>query len=614
MATSQDTLYAGKTDFVNEFDPQTRPFATIKSPRVVEFYSPMCVSFLACKKHFCFCRWKLYRRKQLIFLHSAQPACVSFSPHYMKLAQNTKKIYPEILFYGVSCDKYEKVCDEYGVEGYPTLRFFKADDGPTTKGIEKEFEAEDAYDERTPGKIASLVDVTDSFKKYKSDYPGTVTEQHNQLKTIMEQHNQIRKGIKYRFNQKNIEQGTTVVTYDDWTKGMKQNTPGTPEFLDRQKAFQKRVQMIKSKNRKRDATQEQAGEKKILPYSKDVRQPKWYHKLDPEEELILDTTLSFVVSLETGLSMGITDVTSKSAMKKWLHLLSLSLPPEWNVHKLISELKAIDYDTVTKESFREIVGRYPIARKGWSPSCKNQTVGSAGFTCGFWKLLHVITLGVAEQRGGQNLIESGDLNPKTMVFSPALAAETIRNYIDKFFTCKPCREHFLETFDECENNRRCKRLTRDETTENPSDWKELAMYFWEFHNDVSVRLVGERIRNTFYKGVRNEPTEKDEIVALFPAINNCRVCYEEGEWNKAEVFGFLERTYWPDSEKDPLTDKLLKFEGESESRVGFLLLAMALVVGLLVVLVERLTGRQSYLIHQSLVTARQLVSTKSRTV
>eukprot|EP00533_Pseudo-nitzschia_delicatissima_P013544 CAMPEP_0197268146 /NCGR_PEP_ID=MMETSP1432-20130617/4001_1 /TAXON_ID=44447 /ORGANISM="Pseudo-nitzschia delicatissima, Strain UNC1205" /LENGTH=585 /DNA_ID=CAMNT_0042733169 /DNA_START=215 /DNA_END=1972 /DNA_ORIENTATION=+ len=585
MATSQDTLYAGKTDFVNEFDPQTKPFATIKSPRVVEFYSPMC------------------------------PFCVSFSPHYMKLAQNTKKIYPEILFYGVSCDKYEKVCDEYGIEGYPTLRFFKADDGPTTKGIEKEFEVEDAYDESTPAKIASLVYVTDPLQNYKSDYPGTTTEQHNQLKTVMEQHYQIRKGIKYRFNQKNIEQGTSVVTYDDWTKGMKQNTPGTPEFLDRQKAFQKRVQMIKSKNIKRDATQgQQTGEKKMLPYSKDARQPKWYHKLNPEEELILDTTLSLVVSFETGLSMGITDVTSKSAMKKWLHLLSLSLPPEWNVHKLISELKAIDYDTVTRESFREIVGRYPIARKGWSPSCKNQALGSAGFTCGFWKLLHVITLGVAEQRGGQNLIDSGDLSSKAMVFSPSLAAETIRNYIDKFFTCKPCREHFLETFDECENNRRCKRLTRDETTENPSDWKELAIYFWEFHNDVSVRLVGERIRNTFYKGVRNAPTAKDEVAALFPAINNCRVCYVEGEWNKAEVFGFLERTYWPDSEKDPLTDKLLKFEGESKSGVGSLLLAMALVVGLVVVLVERVTGRQSYLIHQSLVTARQLVSTKSRTV
>ncbi len=46
IAKSQDYLYSGKTDFVIEFDPDTNPFVTQKAqPRVVEFYSPLCVSF-----------------------------------------------------------------------------------------------------------------------------------------------------------------------------------------------------------------------------------------------------------------------------------------------------------------------------------------------------------------------------------------------------------------------------------------------------------------------------------------------------------------------------------------------------------------------------------------
>ena len=77
----------------------------------------------------------------------------------MKMAENTKQMYPNIQFFGVSCDKYEKVCDEYGIEGYPTLRFFKDSDGPTSKGMEQEFDDEEARDENTPGKIAVLVDV-----------------------------------------------------------------------------------------------------------------------------------------------------------------------------------------------------------------------------------------------------------------------------------------------------------------------------------------------------------------------------------------------------------------------------------------------------------------------
>jgi hypothetical protein len=75
------------------------------------------------------------------------------------MAENTKKIYPEIQFFGVSCDKYEELCDQYNVEGYPTLRFFKEDDDSTSMGIEREFESKDARDQSTPRKIADLLNI-----------------------------------------------------------------------------------------------------------------------------------------------------------------------------------------------------------------------------------------------------------------------------------------------------------------------------------------------------------------------------------------------------------------------------------------------------------------------
>jgi hypothetical protein len=75
------------------------------------------------------------------------------------MAKNTMKQYPEIQFFGVSCDKYEELCDEYDVQGYPTLRFFKEDDDPTSKGIEREFMIEDTRDEETPRKIAGILNV-----------------------------------------------------------------------------------------------------------------------------------------------------------------------------------------------------------------------------------------------------------------------------------------------------------------------------------------------------------------------------------------------------------------------------------------------------------------------
>ena len=558
----------------------------------------------------------------------------------MKMAENTKKMYPDIQFFGVSCDKYEKVCDEYGIEGYPTLRFFKDSDGPISKGMEQEFDDQEARDESTPGKIAVLVNVhstenlgTDNaaaknVKPELDDGRPKIVVKGSRGYERQEQYIQLYKAVKADYNamtpeefgaalrktERNDDHALPVqhVSYGEMTNGMKQNMPGTTEFLEREKALQARIERSKTKHNTQSTTFT-AG-KKNLPYNKDIPEQKLFrsHQMNQEEELILDTTLSLYIGLESGLSMGITDVTSKSAMKQWLNLLSVSLPPEWNVHKLIDSLRLnFEYATQSKENFKEILKKYPLARKGWSPSCKNELLNSQGFSCGLWKLIHVITLGVAEQRGGQNLIDSGMMSPKTTVFSPALAADTIRNYLDKFFTCKPCREHFLETYDECENHQRCERLTHDKTTKDPSEWKELAMYFWEFHNDVSVRLVGDRIRNTYTHGVQNKPTPQDEIAVVFPNIKNCIICFDDdGTWNKAEVFGFLERTYWPDSDKDPLTDKLLKFDGESSSGIGILLLAVILIIWF----VYRIIGRQSILIHQSLVAARQVVLRKSRTV
>ena len=567
------------------------------------------------------------------------------------MAENTKKIYPEIQFFGVSCDTYEELCDQYDVQGYPTLRFFRENDvGPATTGIEKEFDAEEAQDENTPREIAHLLNVnsiavtnvgkhlTNEEFKYKKEgsngaksknlNDGNSNDKNKERFESAIKYSQLYKAEKEKYRQnldgfgKHFREGGTkdsegrpveYASYDEMTKGMKQNTPGTTEFRDRQEAFQKRIEKNRKKQKLQGATQDL--EKGNLPYMKDVAQRKWFEmtKMSEEEELILDSTLSLTVALESGLSMGITDITSKSAMKAWLNLLSVSLPPEWNIHKLIHHLKNdFEYATQSKQNFKEVLQHYPLARKGWSASCQNEVLKSEGFSCGFWKLLHVITLGIVEQRGGQNLIDSGMVAPTTIVFSPALAADTIRNYIDEFFTCKPCREHFLATYDDCNNNQRCERLSSDKKIENPSDWKELSLWLWEFHNDVSVRLVRERITSTYTKGVQNTPTAKDEIAVIFPTIKNCIMCFQtNGMWNKAEVFQFLERTYWPDSGKDPLTDKLLTFDSEQgSSGVDFLLwLPMFLVV---VWLVYKLTRMQSYSIHQSLIATRLM--SKSRTV
>jgi hypothetical protein len=82
--------------------------------------------------------------------------------------------------------------------------------------------------------------------------------------------------------------------------------------------------------------------KETLPFHKDVRKPtftkkklaehipiiKRMVKMTKEEELLLDASLYFTIALETGVSMGIEKLESCTAMRKWLDLLAVSLPPE----------------------------------------------------------------------------------------------------------------------------------------------------------------------------------------------------------------------------------------------------------------------------------------------
>lgn len=53
MTESQEHLYAGRTNLVKEYNPESDPFSNVLAPRVVEFYSPNCVSFLTTNNRYC---------------------------------------------------------------------------------------------------------------------------------------------------------------------------------------------------------------------------------------------------------------------------------------------------------------------------------------------------------------------------------------------------------------------------------------------------------------------------------------------------------------------------------------------------------------------------------
>jgi len=346
------------------------------------------------------------------------------------------------------------------------------------------------------------------------------------------------------------------------TQIMKANRRGTHEYTERQKKFLNVISKMRAGKRKKQEAMREMMDKGKIPFKKQISKPRIRERIPvlkrtvrmtPEEQLILDASLSFLQGLKLGVfkTTGPLSSDKRIALKDWLELLRISLPLEWAIHDTITDLiHNFELISESPEGLTSTLAKHPFPRKKWSKSC---TTRGNGFTCGFWKLLHIMTVGVAEHRGGFDLVVNGDVRDDTRVFSPLEAADTVRKYMLHFFLCSECSDHFMHHYDNCANNRRCDRLTGDEESASDADWKELAKWLWETHNEVSVRLLNERAddkrkEKRIFKAPQAGPggaAMKDEIQALWPTIEGCITCFnEDGSYNEDSVFLHLERTYW----------------------------------------------------------------------
>jgi Erv1 / Alr family len=306
------------------------------------------------------------------------------------------------------------------------------------------------------------------------------------------------------------------------TYAMRAHTPGTPEYETRQKKLEAHMDNLMTKQRLRTTAPQRrfsggvggaprfdlpANHKPVMPYRKQVQKPKLAHdivgkvpivrrmvKLSHEEELILDASLSFITALKVGLFRN-SDQLSKSqkrALQSWLDLLRISLPPEWALHELIMDLdNNLDFISQKEQNLLKFLRTRELPRQQWSRSCtKEGRLPQNGFNCGFWKLLHVASVGIAEHRGGINLVDAHLVSKEVRVFSPLDAADAMKEFIANFFPCGACRAHFIAAYDEC-SNRRCVRLSQETDDASFADWQEVSKWLWEFHNDV----VREKERN-----------------------------------------------------------------------------------------------------------------------
>lgn len=281
-----------------------------------------------------------------------------------------------------------------------------------------------------------------------------------------------------------------------------------------------------------DAFEESASAKKMRKKEKESPSANKRTK----NQLHDDASLSFHFSMRNGIFLEDEPLSDmkRNAFSSWIDLLHRTLPPTWNVHEGINAIREnIESAAENESAFIEILDEHKPGKSTWSMAC---THGDeyAGYTCGLWELFHIITIG---------LVEWNSVTPDEKdQISTLNAADTVRDFVANFFGCEVCQKNFLREYDACENNR-CNRLSSEKETLD--QWRELALWLWETHNDVNVRLTKEKAKRE-----NRNATSKEEMTALWPSKRECSMCwFEDGSWDEDVIYTYLRLEYWPDDEK-----------------------------------------------------------------
>jgi len=259
------------------------------------------------------------------------------------------------------------------------------------------------------------------------------------------------------------------------------------------------------------------------------------------EDLKNDIHLSFDFAMRNSVFTGDEDTLSEEhieALFQWISLLHKTIPSSWTeMQNLLKNLiRNFRYISKKESYMMKFLDKYPPKVSQWSESCSKGEEGQ-GYTCGLWEIIHAVTVGMVPY--------NRDVVTDSKLLVPAQVAKTIRDYIEFFFQCDDCRRNFLTMFDNCGHDH-CSRLKKKAKLglmEASWDWEQPALFFYEVHNAVNVRLMKEKAAREKW-----EPTRQNILDAQWPPHYECRPCWKPDAngnqvWEEKMVVQYLNLEY-----------------------------------------------------------------------
>jgi len=207
-------------------------------------------------------------------------------------------------------------------------------------------------------------------------------------------------------------------------------------------------------------------------------------------------------------------------LKNYLELLQSYFPGRRKVRNVIKSALAalLKYDgSIRGEEFAKlwddaIDSEHPQWRDEvaeWK-GCQGSKANLRGYPCSLWSLWHTLTVTFAHK----------NLNRPTASANARSVMLTMKDYIQYFFGCSHCSNHFVD-------------MAEDE--QNPIDAIETSdqsiMWLWQAHNKVNRRVAGDLTEDPMAPKIQ------------FPGAELCPACHVDRKWNEEAVLRYMKKFY-----------------------------------------------------------------------
>ncbi|XP_064420203.1 sulfhydryl oxidase 2 [Latimeria chalumnae] len=246
----------------------------------------------------------------------------------------------------------------------------------------------------------------------------------------------------------------------------------------------------------------------------------------------LDRSLLYMSDLESGLhyllrvelaSHKTLEGAELKTFKDFTILIAKLFPGRQPVVKLLETLQewlvSLPLDKIPYNAILDLVnnkmrisGMFLSNRIQWV-GCQGSRQQLRGYPCSLWTLFHTLTV--------QAAIRPEALRNTGFEDNPRVVLQIMRRYIQHFFGCRECAQHFEEM--------------AEESMDSVKTVDEAILWLWKKHNAVNKRLAGA-------------PSEDPEFPKVqWPTPDFCPACHKSIKglhtWNEDEVLKFLKRHY-----------------------------------------------------------------------